>query len=114
MQKKSKNARARTREGSRLAEQGQLASVKRSYFYDYKHELPIAKTPAPKPCPFCGVTDVAIYFDVGEHSSAHAQCENCGTEAPFACEDHQDEAKRGNYWLAMEAARIWNTRGGAR
>ena len=99
-----------------MAEQGQLSTVRRNYFCEADRHLPIAGTPAPEPCPFCGVTDVSIVFtDSDERSAAaHVECANCGAEAPYACEDPEDTTKRGSYWLAMEAARVWNTRGGAK
>jgi hypothetical protein len=84
-------------------------NVKAMHFCELERDLPIAGTPAPKPCPFCGVTDVSIEFTNGEYPSAYVQCDHCGVEGAHAGED---EGREGSYALALEAARLWNERKG--
>lgn len=79
---------------------------KSAHFCDLERDLPIAGTPAPKPCPFCGVTDVAIKFN-SEHPLALVQCQNCGVEGPYGRSEDDD-----SYGRALEAARLWNERNG--
>jgi hypothetical protein len=83
--------------------------VKALHFCEIDRDLPIAGTPAPKPCPFCGKTDVAILFGDRESPHAHVECQHCGAEAPFACETEDGKVK-GSFGLALEAARLWNDR----
>lgn len=91
------------------ARQGQ-PNIKALHFCDSDRDLPIAGTPAPKPCPFCGVADCSIVFgEVQENGSqsAHVECDHCGAEAPYGV------AEGGSsYDLALSAARMWNERKG--
>jgi predicted RNA-binding Zn-ribbon protein involved in translation (DUF1610 family) len=84
--------------------------VKALHFCEIDRDLPIAGTPAPKPCPFCGKVDCSIVFnDDPKYPSAHVECDNCGVEGPSSG-DEDDKARHGSYWRASEAARLWNER----
>lgn len=89
-------------------------SVKALHFCENDRDLPIAGTPAPKPCPFCGGTDCSVVFrsDADNTGSAytmtHVQCETCGAEAGYVSD--RDAGFTTSYDLALESARIWNSR----
>jgi hypothetical protein len=74
----------------------------------------LAGTPPPLPCPWCdeadGVTLVLNDPASDGTRSAHCECTVCGAEAPGAFsgpEDHKDSQQ-----LVVEAAQMWNQRGG--
>lgn len=85
-------------------------------FYLGEPALPIAGTPAPLPCPFCGeVQLVAIhleYKDAGE-MRAHAECSNCGAET-CGVSTGPDLGFLDSYSIFCEAARLWNERAPAK
>lgn len=99
-----------------LAKGGQLDAVRAGYFCTYAtftERLPIAGTPKPKSCPFCGKTDdirLVIKDTQAPHKRVHAECGVCGAEAPGVCTDQDDV--HSLYGACMKAALYWNTRGG--
>jgi len=78
-------------------------------------EIPIAGTPAPKPCPFCGESAAIELKNQGTEADptwwAFAHCDGCGVRGPEADggSEGDDESLHG---LCVEAARMWNARKG--
>jgi hypothetical protein len=78
-------------------------------------EIPIAGTPAPKPCVYCGeVANISLRKEGADSRPrwfAFGECIGCGSrgpEAEGACEG-DDQSIHG---LSVEAARLWNCRKG--
>jgi hypothetical protein len=88
------------------------------HFRENDRDLPIAGTPPPKPCPFCGMTDCSIVFTEatgnGDRRSAFVQCDHCGMETGHVCKGGPASGPpdSSSYALAREAARLWNDRKG--
>jgi hypothetical protein len=91
-------------------------------FTESVYGLPIAGTPEPKPCPFCGNTVIEISFDSSKDAGliAKAGCGNCGAELPpsttdmlqdrEAFEGRPDDRRFDYFDVALDAARHWNDR----
>lgn len=72
-------------------------------------DIPIAGTPEPLPCPFCGAVDrVGIVLGRNEDGSprAYVECGRCGAESPSV----GGEIYPDGYHVALAAAQRWNTR----
>lgn len=99
-----------------LLQGGQLDAVRAGYFCEHQYNLPIAGTQRPLPCPFCGKThEVSVEIKDERdpprpHVSVRVWCGVCGAEAPPATTN--DEGIVDVYAAILEAARLWNTRGG--
>jgi len=61
------------------------------------HGEPIADTPTPLPCPFCGFTKPDIYLQIERPSLYVGVCSSCGAEGPAGESE-------------IEAAEVWNHR----
>lgn len=80
-------------------------------FTDFDYGLPIAGTPAPLPCPFCGSDeDMGIILKAGgKDAVAYVECGHCGIDGPMAnCDDERPFTSYHD--LVKTAARFWNTR----
>jgi hypothetical protein len=102
-----------------MIEAGNLDAVRQMHFTVAEDDLPIAGTPRPAACPFCGKwTDISLVLrkvteaEGGPYTVAHVQCDNCGAEAPSACST--EEGLRDRFALVLAAAQRWNSRGGAK
>ncbi|MEJ1960724.1 MAG: Lar family restriction alleviation protein [Gammaproteobacteria bacterium] len=93
-----------------LLEDGQLNAVRKGYFCDADLNMPIAGTPRPKPCPFCGEDD-SISLVIKELTQVHVECSSCGAQAPAVSSDDQED-DGSTYSLVLKAAKQWNTRNG--
>lgn len=101
-----------------LLDAGQLNSVRNMHFCDSDRNMPIAGTPRPKPCPFCGKGDsisVVIEDELKDHEGkaytrVHVDCGVCGAESPAALSSV--EADSSTYGLVLAAVRYWQCRGG--
>lgn len=96
-------------------------------FHELENDLPIAGTPAPRPCPFSGSRDdISVVLERrsdsagGSYVCAHVQCDHCGCEAGYAAsiDDSVAEAIEagegsGPYCTVMAATRRWNERRGS-
>lgn len=90
------------------------ACERHAHFHEKDTGLPIAETPAPVPCPFCGAQgdDIVIVLKDGGGRVCDAvcvECCRCGVEAAYASTDPE----RGlvtRMDCIMEATRLWNTR----
>ena len=78
--------------------------------------IPIAGTPTPRPCPWCGESATVELKNEGTDLEpnwwAFAQCDGCGVKGPEAdgSSEGDDDSIHG---LCVEAARMWNERKGA-
>lgn len=105
----------------KLVSEGQERAVKAGYFCENDFDMPIAGTPPPLPYPWCGKTDgVTLVIkdetdrDGKPYIGAHCECTVCGAEAPGTSSWEEDDPLcRSKYGLALKAAQLWNTRGGA-
>jgi predicted RNA-binding Zn-ribbon protein involved in translation (DUF1610 family) len=96
-----------------LVSGGQLNAVRKAHFCETDRNLPIAGTGHPKPCPFCGHTDVSVLIQTCEKDGStfvHVQCEHCGCDAPGASST-TDRKDQSTYALVLEACIRWNERG---
>lgn len=87
-----------------------------AHFHEKETDLPIAGTPAPVPCPFCGAQgdDIVIVLQSGDGAVADAvcvECCHCGVEAAYASTD-EEQGLVTRMDCVMEATRLWNTRSG--
>jgi hypothetical protein len=107
----SKSNRAPQRKLTQQEVHALQESLRRSCFCESDHDLPIAGTPPPEPCPFCGSHDIVLVLDPADEKGrprAHVECTGCGAEGtPVNC--HGDEF-RSTYDVIHEACGKWNRR----
>jgi hypothetical protein len=94
----------------------------RPAFRLFDNGLPIAGLPEPRPCPFCGSTDINIDLkhedanDVASRWCAEAWCSGCGCQAGAAANDEHLEAGDDGpvigvqYRIVATTAFRWNRR----
>ncbi|MGH8209300.1 MAG: hypothetical protein ACREU6_06815 [Steroidobacteraceae bacterium] len=88
-----------------------IETTTNAHFYECQYGIPIAGTPKPLPCPFCG-DDECISIVFGHNGSgpmAHVECGHCGAEAGYSGRD-EELGLLDHMDCAKNAARLWNTR----
>lgn len=91
-----------------------VGKAHRNCFVETTYSLPIAGTPEPLHCPWCGDNSmVSITIDEtvrdgdGIHLRAHAKCQGCGLEL---CGEMVPGATGSYTDVAIAAAKQWNAR----
>jgi hypothetical protein len=96
-------------------EANSLNSVCELHFCVAPQGLPIAGSPRPEPCPWCGdSTSMQITVEERRDSDgkrfdvAYVECMECGGRAPEITS--HDDGIHDSYGLMLKAARRWNER----
>jgi len=67
-----------------------------------------SEVPGAEPCPFCGSSDLD-FGATSDDSECWVECENCGTQGPYAtvgCGDEDEDEVD----LEADAVALWNER----
>lgn len=93
-----------------MARRNRDALMSKQCFTDFDYGLPIADTPAPLPCPFCGSDDhMGVIIKNDPSITAVVECGNCGIDGPMTGFD-EERPFTSYHELVKEAARLWNER----
>ena len=84
--------------------------MRAAHFHEKETGLPIAGTPAPVACPFCGEDGDNIVIMLKEKTGGVCvECCYCGAEAAYAAPEPENGLVTRMDCI-MDAARVWNTR----